>query len=152
MPVASIALPQSRRHRDMGLDEQVRALEALDLEGLRAQWRLRYGAPPKLRSVDLLARLLAWRIQADQLGELSPDTRKQLRAAATPKPADVRVRPGARLVREWRGRRCEVAVEANGFVYEGRRYRSLSAIAREITGTRWNGPKFFGLKCGEGAP
>ena len=123
----------------MSVDDDVRALEGLSLEGLRAAWRERFGAPPGLRSVDLLRRLLAWRIQADAYGDLSADLRRRLRATATPRPVDKWVRPGARIAREWQGRRYEVEVVDGGFVHAGARYNSLSHIAREITGVRWNG-------------
>jgi hypothetical protein len=130
----------------MSADDEVRALEAMGLEALRAQWRARFGAPPGLRSVDLLRRLLAWRIQADAYGDLDAELRRRVRSTATPKPAERNVRPGARIAREWRGQRYEVEVVDGGFVHAGARYKSLSQIARVITGTRWNGPRFFGLR------
>ena len=136
----------------MTLEHDVRALEAMGLEALRAEWRGRYGAPPILRSVDLLRRLLAWRIQADAYGDLDADLRRRLRSTATPRRIDRRVRPGARIAREWQGRRYEVEVVEGGFVHDGVRYASLSQIARAITGTRWNGPRFFGLRACEAAP
>ncbi|HXQ11568.1 MAG TPA: DUF2924 domain-containing protein [Caulobacteraceae bacterium] len=132
----------------MSLDDDVRALEAMDLEALRGQWRPRFGAPPGLRSVDLLRRLLAWRMQADVHGDLGADLRRQLRSTATPRPFDRRVRPGARVAREWQGQRYEVEVVDGGFLHAGARYNSLSEIARAITGTQWNGPRFFGLRGG----
>ena len=129
----------------------MRALEAMGLEPLRAEWRRRFGAPPGLRSVDLLRRLLAWRIQADAYGDLDADLRRRLRATTTPRPIDQRIRPGSRVAREWQGQRYEVDVVEGGFVHAGARYESLSQIARVITGTRWNGPRFFGLRTGEAA-
>jgi hypothetical protein len=134
----------------VSLEDDVRGLEAMDLELLRAEWRARYGAPPGLRSVDLLRRLLAWRIQADAYGDLDTELRRRLRSTSTPRRLDQRVRPGARITREWQGRRCEVDVVHGGFVYAGIRYRSLSEVARVITGTRWNGPRFFGLRAEAG--
>lgn len=133
----------------MSLDDEVRALQAMSLEPLRAAWRARYGAPPLLRSVDLLRRLLAWRIQADAHGDLDADLRRRLRATAAPRRVDPRVRQGARIAREWQGKRYEVDVVEGGFVHAGVRYASLSQIARAITGTRWNGPRFFGLRADE---
>jgi hypothetical protein len=125
---------------------QADRLEGLGLEELRAHWRVRYGAPPGLRSPELLALMLAWRIQADREGGLDVDLRRTLR-----RPAGVRAAPepssGTRLVREWEGVRHEVvALGEGGFLYQGDRYRSLSEIARRITGVRWNGPRFFGLR------
>ena len=132
----------------MNLEDEVRALEAMGLEALRGVWRVRFGAPPGLRSVDLLRRLLAWRIQADAYDDLDADLRRRLRGAAMSRPVDRRERPGARIAREWQGQRYEVEVVDGGFVHAGARYRSLSEVARAITGTRWNGPRFFGLRAG----
>ncbi len=126
--------------------EEVRALARLDLEGLREVWRRRYGPPPRLRSPDLLRRVIAWRIQVAAFGDLDAETRRRLRrpTSAAPPPA-IRLSPGTRLAREWRGVRCEVEVVEDGFVYAGVTYRSLSKIAGVITGAKWNGPRFFGL-------
>jgi hypothetical protein len=121
-------------------------LEGLALEDLRARWRARYGAPPKLRSPELLALMLAWRIQAEREGGLDGDLRRALRRAAGVRAA-AEPAAGTRLVREWQGRQHEVIVMSEGgFLYQGDRYRSLSEIARAITGVRWNGPRFFGLR------
>ncbi|WP_222931877.1 DUF2924 domain-containing protein [Sphingomonas sabuli] len=124
---------------------EVRALEALDLHGLRDEWRRRYGEPPKMRSTELLARLLAWKIQADAFGGLDAATIRLLNAETLPPPTPV-LEPGTRLSREWQGRRHEVDVLESGFRYDDHDYRSLSQVAREITGTRWNGLRFFGLR------
>jgi len=125
--------------------QEVRALEALDLHSLRDEWRKRYGEPPKMRSRELLARLLAWRIQADAFGGLDPATIRLLKSDRLPPPRPM-FEPGERLIREWHGRRHEVDVLENGFRYNGAEYRSLSHVARAITGTRWNGLRFFGLR------
>ena len=127
------------------ITQEVRALEALDLHGLRDEWRKRYGEPPKMRSRELLARLLAWRIQADAFGGLDPATIRKLTSDTPPVPKPV-LAPGSRLSREWQGRRHEVDVLEQGFRYAGADDRSLSQIARAITGTRWNGLRFFGLR------
>jgi len=128
--------------------EAVRSFQTMGLEALRGEWRRRYGVPPKLRSVDLLRRLLAWRVQAQALGGLEARLVRDIRAAAK---AGARAGPvvdrGARLAREWKGTLHEVEVVQGGYRYDGRRYRSLSAIARAITGARWNGPRFFGLRA-----
>jgi hypothetical protein len=124
--------------------EDVRALERLDLEGLRAEWRRRYGVTPTLRSHELLRRNLAWRIQADAYGGLSPAVRDALRRKGRSGPP---LQPGVRLAREWRGVRHEVEVLDSGVMFhQGNRYDSLSSVARAITGVRWNGPRFFGLR------
>ena len=132
-------------------EEVVRSLAGCDLEGLRVRWRGLYGPPPSLRSVDLLRQILAWRIQADQLGGLDAATRRALRGTAKSANAQVRLADGLRISREWRGCRYDVVTEGDGYLYEGRRYRNLSQIAREITGVRWNGPRFFGLRPGDAA-
>lgn len=125
---------------------QIDAMAELDLEGLRQAWLRRYGAPPKLRSVELLRLMLAWRIQADALGGLDPKTRRQLKRQGAVEPEGMELGVGARLRREWKGRIVEVEVEPSGFRWEGTLYPSLSAAATAIAGTRWNGPRFFGLR------
>lgn len=127
------------------ITQEVRALETLDLHGLRDEWRKRYGDPPKMRSRELLARLLAWRIQADAFGGLDAATIRLLKSDRVPPPKP-QLEPGERLFREWQGRRHDVDVLEKGFRYAGNDYRSLSEIARVITGTRWNGLRFFGLR------
>ena len=119
-------------------------LEHADLDRLRNEWRRRYGAPPRLRSKTLLRNVLAWRIQADLFGGLEPQTRKLLRDE---RPArEPIVQPGTIITREWRGVTHHIEATGEGFLYDGRRWASLSEIARAITGTRWNGPRFFGLR------
>jgi hypothetical protein len=135
--------------KEQRITEEVRALAALDLAGLRDAWRRRYSQPPKMRSTELLARLLAWKIQADAFGGLDAFTIRLLRSEAPPVPR-VQLTPGARLSREWQGRRYEVEVLEEGFQFNGARHRSLSEVARAITGTRWNGLRFFGLREGRG--
>lgn len=130
---------------DEAITNEVRALSSLDLEGLRAEWRTRYGDPPKLRSVDLLGRLLAWRIQVDAFGGLSVETKKLLLQKSMPV-AGPKLGPGMRLEREWRGVKQTVHVVDGGFRWNDRTYRSLSQVAQAITGTKWNGPAFFGLR------
>lgn len=116
----------------------------MPLAGLRAEWQKRYGQPPKHRAADLLRRVLAWRIQADAFGDLDAATRRILSKEQTVlRPA---AQPGMRLAREWAGRRYEVVVIESGVVFEGQTFGSLSEVARHITGRRWNGPRFFGLR------
>ena len=130
------------------------ALQTLSNGELRERWTEVYRRnPPKHTSRDMLLRGLAYRLQEKALGGLKPATRRrlsklagQLEAGADPQaPAPRRMKPGARLLREWRGEMHHVTVVDKGFEYRGRPYRSLSVIAREITGTRWSGPRFFGL-------
>lgn len=124
---------------------EVRALERLDLPALREEWRRRFGPPPTMRSRELLARLLAWRIQERVLGGLDAATIRMLTKDRLP-PARPKLETGAVLRREWQGRTFEVRVLDGGFEHAGVQYRSLSAVARFITGTRWNGLRFFGLR------
>ena len=126
--------------------QEVGALAGLDLEGLRAAWRARYGAPPPLRSVALLRLMLAWRLQAEALGGLDRESRRQLKRRGTLETEGLALGAGARLRREWQGRIVEVEIEATGFRWQGTLYPSLSAAATAIAGTRWNGPRFFGLR------
>ena len=133
-----------KRQADIHLE--VEALERLDLEGLRAVWRERFGTPPRLRSVELLRLSLAWRIQAEVLGGLDRDTRRQLHRRGPIKAEGLELGVGARLRREWQGRVVEVVVEADGFRFENKTFPSLSAAATAIAGSRWNGPRFFGLR------
>ena len=126
------------------VSQEVEALRCLDLEGLRAVWRERWGAVPKLRSPDLLRHAIAWRLQAAAFGELDADTARRLRVQSAAA-RHVPLTPGTRLAREWKGELCEVEVAEGGFRFRGEAYRSLSQIARTITGTRWNGRRFFGL-------
>ena len=128
--------------------DAVRALETLTLEALRSEWRRLYGPAPKLRSVDLLRRLIAWRLQAAADPQAVDDLRARFANTAATTPATGVVGPGARVMREWKGIAHEAEVLEGGKVLYGDDvYDSLSAVARVITGTRWNGPRFFGLRA-----
>ena len=125
---------------------EVAQLETLDLEALRVVWRQRVGTRSRLRSPELLRLLLAWRLQAEAWGGLDAETRRRLRLRGRVQAEGLELGVGARLRRDWRGATVEVVVEEDGFVWDGRRFASLSAAATAIAGTRWNGPKFFGLR------
>ena len=139
------------------LDVEIARLRDLDVGALRAGWRnvFRRQPPPHLPR-HLLFRMLAYRLQADQLGDLDGESRRLLDNAVSPEAAGQRavdgsritadIRPGTMLAREWNGRMHRVAVLAEGFAWSGKTYPSLSKIALAITGTRWNGPRFFGLR------
>ncbi len=128
------------------VERLVAEIETLDLEGLRDVWRERYGAPPPLRSAPIMRQLLAWRVQAQALGGLDAETRKVL-ARSGPVQADGKhLGVGAQLTRIWKGREITVIVEEQGFRWEDELFPSLSAAATAIAGTRWNGPRFFGLR------
>ena len=138
---------------------QLAMLQSMSLEQLRDKWLDLYGAEPPQYKKQFLIKRLAYRIQELFNGGLSEQAKAHLRQAALNDPvATVKRRipedrktndtilPGTRLVRIWNDRRYEVVAQSEGFEYDGRIFRSLSAVAREITGTRWNGKVFFGLK------
>jgi hypothetical protein len=133
------------------VNAEVRALERLDLEGLRHAWVSRYGLPaPKLRSPELLGLMLAWRIQSEAFGGLDAATKRKLKDEKAPQRAGVDVPVGTVLTREWKGVPQSVRRTAAGFEWAGRTYRSLTAAARAISGGKWSGPLFFGLVGGRG--
>jgi hypothetical protein len=132
------------------LEAEILALPKLGRPRLQKRWReLFKAAPPISFTPDLLARGIAWRLQENALGGLSASSRRLLSdessASTSRRSARVSLRPGNRLVRRWRGRTYVVEVTGDGLVYDGERFSSLSVIASKITGTRWSGPKFFGL-------
>jgi hypothetical protein len=131
---------------DEEVTREVLSLESMDLDALRAVWRARFGPPPKLRSVPFLRLALAWRIQAEAYGGLDAETRRRLKGRGPVQAEGLSLGIGARLSREWQGRLIEVEVEERGFRFDGKLYKSLSAVATEVAGSRWNGPRFFGLR------
>jgi DUF2924 family protein len=135
--------------------EALSRLLTLDIGELRQQWRGLYKTQaPRNLSRELLVQAVAYRLQELARGGLRPEPQRQLRRIAQQfkdiGAASIRARPelkpGTRLMREWQGRTYDVLVLDDGFSWQGTRYRSLSAIARQITGTAWSGPLFFGLK------
>ena len=141
--------------------EALSRLPELDLRQLRELWCRLYktAAPPRL-SRELLIRAVAYHIQELASGGLRPELQRQLDQIALglqqTGPVTIRPRPqlkpGTRLLREWQGRSHEVLVLNDGFSWQATHYRSLSAIARKITGTAWSGPLFFGLRSNRSAP
>lgn len=128
------------------LEREIAQLGLLDLEGLRSFWRVRFGAPPSNRSPELLRYMIAWRLQAAAQGGLDRATSRQLERTGPIAVEGSQLGVGAIIAREWQGRRHDVIVVEGGFQWNGRTFRSLSAVAKAITGTKWNGPKFFGLR------
>lgn len=128
------------------IEQLVARIEVLDLECLRNLWRERYGAPPSLRSVPILRQLLAWRVQAEALGGLNTETRRILTRSGPVQAEGKHLGVGARLTRIWKGREVTVVVEQQGFRWGDEVFPSLSAAATAIAGSRWNGPRFFGLR------
>lgn len=132
--------------REAEIGELVGSIEDMDLEALRLFWGERYGAPPSMRSAQIMQMMLAWRIQAEAYGGLDDETLNALGRSGSVEPEGRHLGIGARLTRNWKGRKVEVLVEESGFRWEGTLYRSLSAAATAIAGSKWNGPKFFGLR------
>ncbi|NBB25823.1 DUF2924 domain-containing protein [Porphyrobacter sp. SLTP] len=130
----------------LNLQQQLEEIGSMDLNALRQAWRDRYGDPPSLRSTPMLQMMLAWRIQADAMGGLDADTRKALARTGAVEIEGRHLGVGARLSRTWKGRPVEVLVEEDGFRWDGMLYPSLSAAATAIAGSKWNGPRFFGLR------
>jgi hypothetical protein len=139
------------------LDVEVARLRDLVVSNLRARWLsvFRRHPPPHLPR-HLLYRVLAYRLQAEHLGDLDSEAQRLLDRSGSPEKAGHRavdlnlatasLRPGTILEREWNGQVQRVAILADGFAWDGKTYPSLSKVAFAITGTRWNGPKFFGLR------
>jgi hypothetical protein len=146
--------PQDRK----SLDVEIARLRDLDVGELRIRWQNAFGRPPPpLLPRHLLFRVLAYRLQADQLGDLDAESQRLLDRSVSPEDAGRRavglsrgnadLRPGTVLGREWYGHMQRVTVLTDGFSWNGKTYPSLSKAAFAITGTRWNGPRFFGLRA-----
>jgi Protein of unknown function (DUF2924) len=148
------------------IEDEIAHLRGLDLQGLRARWKSIFQrSPPDHLGRHLLFSVIAYRIQADRLGDLDHATRQLLdrTAASEAGPAlsarlagldqkRTELTPGTVLVREWDRQSQRVMVLANGFAWNGKTFDSLSKVAFAITGTRWNGPRFFGLRDKEARP
>jgi hypothetical protein len=134
------------------LETFIGSLAGAGVDQLRNIWRQRFGDPPPVRAGDVLRRALAERLQEEALGQDGELKRRLAQMAARhkpgrkPRPVIAAYKAGSRLNREWNGVRHEVDVAEGGFVWNGERHTSLSSIARKITGVRWNGPRFFGLR------
>ncbi len=138
------------------LAREIAALTEATPADLKSRWRALYGAePPPRISRDLLIRALAYRVQEQALGGLKSSTSRLLAKVAadasvrrpiqvTPAPTPT---PGTVLLRDWHGTQHQVIVRDDGVEFQGKRYKSLSQVAHRITGTKWSGPLFFGLKA-----
>jgi hypothetical protein len=138
------------------LVREIEELQEATSANLKERWRALYRSePPRRISRDLLIRALAYRIQEKVLGGLTPSTRRLLTKVAAdasarrpiqvaPEPG---LKPGTVLLREWHGNQHQVIVREDGIVFNGKQYKSLSQVAYRITGTKWSGPLFFGLKA-----
>ena len=142
------------------VEEEIAHLRGLDLKGLRSRWESIFGRPaPDHLTRHLLFAVIAYRLQADRFGDLDHATRQVLdrTVAKEAEPAmsarlasfdqkRTELTPGTVLVREWDRQSQRVMVMADGFAWNGQTYDSLSKVAFAITGTKWNGPRFFGLR------
>jgi len=142
------------------LEHEIAQLRDLDIYGLRARWHSAFRRkPPEHLPRHLLFKILAYQRQAEIFGDLDRETKKFLERIATAPGSPgksnpvllrrQRLRPGTTLVREWNGAPERVEVLETGFAWNGKTYGSLSQIARAITGTRWSGPRFFGVREGD---
>jgi hypothetical protein len=148
-----IRRPVNPTTRAVRTPQYVQATTSLD--ELRSEWRRLYDHDPPRISRDLLILGIAYRQQEIEHGGLGKATLRKLQTLAKtlrtrgrigPTP-DLTLKPGARLIREWRGRTHTVTVTEDGFEYGGTSYPSLSTIAKKITGAHWSGPRFFGLSA-----
>ena len=141
------------------VEQEIAHLRALDLDGLRARWRTETGRrPPPHLPKHLLLRVLEYRLQAAAWGDLDKNTLRFLEEVADatargarssvplPTSRSPRTRPGTVLTREWNGVDHRVMAIEEGYAWNGKTFRSLSEVAQAITGTRWSGPRFFGLQ------
>ena len=146
-----------KRYTPEAVEGDIVALDAMDSRALRVRWREVYGTepPPKIQS-GLLRLAVAYRIQEKAFGGLKPIAKGQMQShmALAKGSADAttsarrkagRLTPGTQLMREWNGATLLVEVVDDGFRWKEKTYRTLSAVAVAITGTKWSGPKFFGL-------
>jgi hypothetical protein len=149
MPRKSLMANPASSKAVSDLEQEIARIASLSKDELRALWRKAKGhGPPEALSKDLIARVLTQALQEARLGGLSPNRRKQLAASAAGRGENYRyVKTGSIIVREYQGQLHEVVVVPEGFLWAGQTYRSLSTIALKITGTSWNGPRFFGLRC-----
>ena len=152
--------PVAKKATRLSLHDEIAHLRDLDLQGLRARWKsmFRQQPPPHLPR-HLLFAVLAYRLQADEFGDLDPPTTRLLRQIATGGGAleaarltkefgrrRTELKPGTILMREWNAQTQRIMVVDEGFAWNGKTYDSLSKVAFAITGTNWNGPRFFGLR------
>lgn len=134
------------------LAHRLNTLTTMTAADLRVEWRRVWRGDPPDVTADLLARGIAWKLQARHSPAIAATTRRHLdRLAKLADPVGALtertgpLKPGTRLIRQWQGRSIIVTATADGFLFGDRRFRSLSEVAREVTGTNWSGPRFFGL-------
>ena len=145
---------------DDEIEAEIKRIQSMTIVELRALWRAKLNSePPEAFGPDLLRRSIAQKLQEDAYGGLDRKTARllnQLIAQSARANGKIvvprRIKPGAVLVRQWKGKSHRIMVLDDGFAFEGKPYDSLSEIARRITGTRWNGPRFFGLRPDKAQP
>jgi hypothetical protein len=126
------------------LEQRLAALAEMRPADLKGEWlKVLKSEPPKL-TPDLMRLAIAYRLQERQLGAIPAKLRREVRSTGSRQFVST-MKPGTRLLRSWNGRSIEVIVTDTGFEHDGRSFKSLSQIAREVTGTAWSGPRFFGL-------
>lgn len=162
-------MPEKRRSgrasTKTSIGDEIAHLRGLDLKVLRSRWRSVFQKPPPDHLPrHLLFAIIAYRIQADRFGDLDHETRQVPDLTIAKKTSEMSARlvsfdqkrteltPGTVLVREWDRHSQRVMVMADGFAWNGQTYDSLSKVAFAITGTRWNGPRFFGLRDKQDRP
>ena len=140
----------------MTIEEQIAAIDALPYNALKQRWRKHFRRdPPKGLPPKLMKDAFIYAVQEAAFGGLTPKRRRALDRLAkkierdpnAPLVDDFALRPGSRLIRDWRGKRYEIEVLEKGFEFNGKIYSNLSEIARTITGAHWSGPRFFGLRA-----
>ena len=132
------------------ITEKVRAVGQMGRPELVSEWQAQFGAPPPSRlRMELMRPVLVYRIQENAYGLSGPKRRARIQDLASDA-SRRRFKAGTKIIREWKGQLHEVAVTAEGYLYIGEVYNSLSPIAFRITGTKWSGPAFFGTKSKEG--
>ncbi len=140
---------------DTGLQKRLTALAEMDREALLAEWPRHFKTPPRNTRRDYLLAEISYHLQVRALGGISTTVKNKLERMAfggqSQHQGKFTMQQGSRLVREWNGRTHTVIVHADGYEYEGARYRSLSKVATAITGAHWSGPLFFGIKKQKGS-
>lgn len=129
------------------LEHAIATIYRLERGGCLDRWREAFNRPPpKHLSLQFMKRVLIWDLQIQILGGVSAKTERSLKQIAAGQSVPAAAKTGSHLVREWNGRTYQVEVVDGGYIMDGKTWRSLSAIARHITGARWSGPRFFGVQ------
>lgn len=140
----------------LSIAAEIAQLESLTIDRLHEMWRRHHQTPPPKRlSCDVLLRGISYKLQENAFGGLPKAVLRKLQSSGPSETSSTKTRrprpsfkPGTRLIRDWHGVTHTVIILADGVEWRGQRYRSLSVVAREITGAHWSGPRFFGLRPG----